>query len=208
MSEMREEQINRMVSEGKISPEEGTRLLEALARSRSGEAELEIARKAGKKPVGRRPLYLALIIVSAALLATGLTLGLYFGLRNTESAGKLFVKGEEAFAAGDYDEAIRLYSAGLDKEPGSSPGYNLLGMACRFKYNQTADARYRQKEIRAFEKSIELDPGNYMPLVNLGATLFYQDQKDEAAPYFRKALELYPGNPERAAIEEMIKQAE
>lgn len=208
MSELREEQIKRMISDGKVSPEEGQRLLDALTKSRSGEAEIEIARQAGKKATNRRRLYLLIGIIAVAVLAAGLTLGLYFGLGSTESAAELIERGEKAFAAGDYDQAIKLYNDAVEKEPGSSAGYNLLGMAYRFKYNETGDTEYKREETAAFKKSIELGPYNFVPYINLGATLFYQNEKQEAAQYLRKALELYPDNPERATIEEMIKQTE
>jgi len=204
---MRKEQIKRMVSEGKISPQEGERLLEALRRSRSGEADREIARRAGKKTRSRRRLYIALAVIIAVVAATGLSLGLYFAFREVDSAGDLFKKGEKAFAEGDYEKAIECYKGGLEKEPSSSAGYNLLGMAYRFLYNQTGSTKYRQEEVEAFTRAIELVPNNPVPLVNLGATLFYQGEKGEAAGYLQRALEVYPDHPDRAGIEEMIREA-
>lgn len=204
---MREEQIKKMMAEGKITRQEGERLLEALSRSRSGEAEREVARKAGKKTRSRGRLFLALAVIIALLAAAGLILGLYFGLRNEESAGDLFSKGECAFAEGDYEKAIECYKAGLEKEPSSSAGYNLLGMAYRFHYNQTGSTKYRQQEIEAFKKAIELDPNNPVPLVNVGSTLFYLGEKKEAAGYLERALAVYPDHPDRGGIEEMIREA-
>ncbi len=203
---MREEQIRRMVSEGKISPQEGERLLEALKRSRSGEADREIARRAGKKKGGRRRLYIALAVIVSLLVVIGLVL-LLFTLRESETAGDLFKKGEQAFAEGEYEKAIDRYQTGLEKEPSSSTGWNLLGMAYRFLYNQTGSTEYRREEVEAFTKAIELDPNNPVPLVNLGATLFYQGDKKEAAVYLERALEAYPDHPDRVGIEEMIRQA-
>ncbi|MBU1671507.1 MAG: tetratricopeptide repeat protein [Actinobacteria bacterium] len=208
MAELREDQIKRMVSESTISPEEGQRLLDALAKSRSGEAGIEMARQVGKRTRKRRWPLVLLIVVAVAVVATGITLGLYFILESPRSASELMEEGQAAFAAGDYDRAIELYTGATDKEPGSSAAYNLLGMAYRFKYNETADRKYKQEEIDAFEKAIELDPSNFVPYVNLGATLYYQGQLQEAAGYLEKALELYPNNPERAAIEDMIRQSE
>jgi tetratricopeptide (TPR) repeat protein len=208
MSEPREEQIKRMISEGKVSPEEGQRLLEALAKSRSGETGIKAARQVGKKTDSHRRLFLLLLVVAVAALAAGLTLGLYYSLRSTDSAAELMEKGEKAFAVGDYDRAIELYTDATKKEPGSSAAYNLLGMAYRFKYNETADRKYKQEEINAFKKAIDLDPTNYVPYINLGATLFYQNETQQAVLYLNKALELYPDNPERATIEEMIRQSE
>lgn len=204
---MREEQIKQMVSEGKISPQEGERLLEALRRSRSGEADREIARRAGKKDRGSWRTFIVLAVIISLLAATGLSLGLYFAFREVDSAGDLFKKGEQAFAEGEYEKAIEYYKGGLEKEPSSSAGYNLLGMSYRFLYNQTGSTKYRQEELEAFTRAIELDPNNPVPLVNIGATLFYQGEKKEAAGYLQRALEVYPDHPDRANIEEMIREA-
>ncbi|MBU4176075.1 MAG: tetratricopeptide repeat protein [Actinobacteria bacterium] len=204
---MREEQIRRMVSEGRISPREGERLLEALKRSRSGEANRDSARRSGKNRGGGRRIYIALAVIVSLLVTIGLAL-LFFTLRESETAGDLFKKGEQAFAEGEYEKAIDCYQAGLEKEPSSSAGYNLLGMAYRFLYHGTGSSRYRQEEIEAFEKAIELDPNNMMPLVNLGFTLYYQGDKGEAALYLEKALEVYPDHPDRVGIEEMIREAD
>lgn len=203
---MREEQIRRMVAEGRISPREGERLLKALERSRAGEADREIARRASRKRGSRRRGYVALAVIVLLLVVIGLAL-LFSTLRESETAGGLFKKGEQAFAEGEYEKAIDCYRAGLEKEPSSSVGWNLLGMAYRFLYNQTGNTNYGQEEIVAFEKAIDLDPNNMMPLVNLGFTLYYQGDKGKAALYLEKALEVYPDHPDRAEIEEMIRKA-
>jgi len=203
---MREEQIRRMVSEGKISPREGERLLEALKRSRSGEADREIASRAGKKREGGKRVYIFFAVIVLLLVIIGLVL-LFFTLRGNETAADLFKKGEQAFAEGEYEKAIDCYQAGLEKEPSSSAGWNLLGMAYRFLYNETGSTKYMQQEVKAFTEAIELDPDNPVPLVNLGATLFYQGDKKEAAVYLERALKVYPDHPDRVGIEEMIRQA-
>lgn len=208
MTAMREEQIKRMVAEGKISIGEGERLLEALDRSRSGEADRDSARRAGGKNPGLRRTRVLLAVIILLLVAAGVSIGLYFTFRETGSAGDLFKKGELAFAKGEYEKAIDYYRAGLEKEPSSSAGYNLLGMAYRFLYHETGSTKYRQEEINAFENSVELDPDNMMPLVNLGFTLYYQGNKSEAAVYLKKALEVYPDHPDRVEIEKMIREAD
>lgn len=138
----------------------------------------------------------------AALLALSLAAGC------GETASDLFTRGGEAFEQGRYDEAVKLYKEGIEKEPDSSVGYNLLGMAYRFKFNQTGIHRMKQEEIDAFKKAIELDPRNYVALVNLGVTLYYAGQKKDAAAYLQKALEIYPQHPDRARLEQMIKEGQ
>lgn len=136
----------------------------------------------------------------AALLALALTGGC------GESAADLFTKGGEAFEQGNYDEAIRLYEAGIEKQSDSSAGYNLLGMAYRFKFNQTGSHSMKAEEIDAFKKAVELDPRNHVALVNLGVTLYYAGQKKDAAAYLQKALDVYPQHPDRTRLEQMIEE--
>lgn len=200
---LREEQIKRMVEEGKISTEEGRRLMEALERSRSGEARIAMARDVKKKRKSGKLIMIAVLVVTA-VVAAGLALGLYFGLKGEETAGDLFEQGEHAFMEGDYAEAARLYESGLSMDPDSAVVYNLLGMAHRFQYNETGNPEYRQKELEAFRKAVQIQPDNPVQLVNLGATLYYMDQKQEACRYLEKALEVYPEHPDRENIEKLI----
>jgi tetratricopeptide (TPR) repeat protein len=205
VSTLREEEKNRMVAEGKTTHEEGGRLPKALEKSRSGEAGREIARRGRGKKAGRWRPY---AVIAVVLLAAGAAVGLYLGLRGGESAGSLFDKGAEAFEEGRYKEAAGYYKKALEKKPESSVGYNLLGMASRFLYIKTRDAGYRKKEIAAFRKAVELDPRSYAPLINLGATLYEQGSRKEGAAYLEKALEIFPNHPDRAQIEEMVRQAQ
>jgi tetratricopeptide (TPR) repeat protein len=147
-------------------------------------------------------------VIIALILAAGAGFGIYLLMRDTRSASELFREGEKAFKSGNYDRAIELYRKGISKEPGSSVGYNLLGMAYRFKYNEIGDRKFKNEEIRAFEKAILLDPRNHTALINLGVTLFYEGQKKKAAYYLKESLKVYPENPERLAIEDMIRQCE
>ncbi len=156
---------------------------------------------------GRGRLFALVALVVVGLVAAGTAVGLFLALGEEESAAELFERGAEAFEEGRYDDAIDLYKEALEKEPESSVGYNLLGMGYRFLYLQTRNTGYREKEIEAFRKAIELDPRNYAALVNLGATLYDQGDRVEGAQFLQQALEVYPNHPDRAQIEEMIRQA-
>lgn len=148
---------------------------------------------------------MAIILVLA--LAFGLAAGLFLIPRN-RTAEYYFESGEKAFEKGEYSEAVKLYKQGIKLAPDSSVGYNLLGMAYRYGYDQLGSRSLKQEEEDAFRKSVELAPTNAVALVNLGATLFYEGRKSEAVVYLRRALEAQPDHPDRAAIEEMIRQAE
>ena len=91
---------------------------------------------------------------------------------NNEVQSKLN-EGGKLFQKGDYDSAIQKYSEVLEVDPGNPIGYNLLGMAYRFKFNQTDTQEYKDKEIEAFKKAVELDPKYWVAYKNLAASLYY-----------------------------------
>jgi tetratricopeptide (TPR) repeat protein len=121
---------------------------------------------------------------------------------------QLFLEGANCIEQGEYDKGIDLYQRALALAPESAKGYNLLGMAYRFKYNQTAEQGWRDKEIASFQKLLELDPDFAVALVNLGATYYYSGRKQMAVPYFKHALEVYPEHPEAEQIKQMITEGE
>lgn len=125
-----------------------------------------------------------------------------------ENADQNFTEGAKCIEQGQYDKAIELYQRGITLAPKSAMGYNLLGMACRFKFNQSGDQQWREKEVDNFEKAIECN-SDYVPaLVNLGATHYYSGEKEKAVPYFQHALEVYPEHPEAEEIRKMIAEVE
>jgi len=142
---------------------------------------------------------LVLLILGAMLLGCG---------KGGGGAESLFSRGAAQFQDGHYDRAIELYRAGLEKEPESARGQNLLGMAYRMQYNTVRDPVYRTREIEAFRRAVAADSTFWPALINLGATLYYQGEKKEAARHFRRALELNPENPEREELERMIAEGE
>ena len=138
-------------------------------------------------------IFLALIILSCG---------------KDESADQLFNEGAKCIEQGQFDKAIELYQQGIKLEPKSAMGYNLLGMAYRFKFNQTGELQWREKEILSFKKAIEIAPDFAIALVNLGATYYYSWEKAKAAPYFKHALDVYPEHPEAEKIKQMIAEGE
>jgi tetratricopeptide (TPR) repeat protein len=125
---------------------------------------------------------------------------------SAKTAQKYFDQGAERFQDKDYDQAIAAYLKGIQLEPASAVGYNLLGMAYRWKYNAVGASMWKEKEIDAFRKAVAADSTFYPAYINLGASLYYMGSKAEAAPYFERALVLYPENPERPALEKMIRE--
>ena len=124
-----------------------------------------------------------------------------------KSSTAFFEEGEKLFNQQKYDEAIAKYKEGIALSPESAVGYNLLGMAYRFKYNSTRDSSLKEMEIDAFKKAIESDTTYWVAYANLGATYFYAGRKTEAAPLFEKDLMLNPEHHEKEEIRKMIEEA-
>jgi Flp pilus assembly protein TadD len=62
--------------------------------------------------------------------------------------------------------------------------------------------------MAAFQKAVEIDPKNWVAMINLATDYYDEGQKDKAAVLFKKALELNPNHPEKAAIQKMIAAGE
>jgi tetratricopeptide (TPR) repeat protein len=144
------------------------------------------------------PAALALLLVLSACTA----------IKNRKSATDYFDDGASLVQRGKCGEGIQEYKKGLRREPRSAVGYNYLGIAYRCKYEKLRSLKWREEEIQAFKKAIELDPHFYLPYINLGTTYYNMGNGKEATVYFRKGLELYPDHPSREFIEEMIQEGE
>jgi tetratricopeptide (TPR) repeat protein len=125
-----------------------------------------------------------------------------------ESAEQYLQQGVKHFDQRNYDAAIASYQKALKLEPRSAAAYNLLGMAYRFKGNQSGQPGLREKEIAAFQQAVELDPRFWVAMINLGATYYAMGDKAKAAPWFKKALAINPGHPEKAQLEKIIAESE
>jgi cytochrome c-type biogenesis protein CcmH/NrfG len=125
-----------------------------------------------------------------------------------ESAEKYMQEGFVHFQQHNFDAAIASYEKAIKLEPRAAAAYNMMGMAYRFKYNKMGVPEFRQKEMGAFQKAVEIDPKNWVAMINLATDYYGEGQKAKAAPLFKKALELNPNHPEKAAIEEMIAEGE
>ena len=141
------------------------------------------------------------LILITMLLATLLGCG-------GDSAEKYMQEGLANFQQQKYDEAIANYEKAIKLQPRASAAYNMIGMAYRFKYNKLRVPEFRQKEIAAFQKAVEIDPKNWVAMINLATDYYADGQKDKAVPLFKKALELNPNHPEKAQIQKLIEENE
>jgi tetratricopeptide (TPR) repeat protein len=134
-----------------------------------------------------------LVVVCVGLVACG-----------RPSAERHFARGDAHFQAEEYDRAVEEYKAGLAQNPASAPAWNRLGMTYRLLYNESRTSNWKKLELEAFEHAVASDSTYWPALVNLGATLYYLGQKEEAAGYIRKSLALHPENPDRPALEALL----
>lgn len=130
------------------------------------------------------------------------------GCSDGKSTGSatLLDEGIMLFQQGKYGKAADKYREAIQKDPGDHVAYNLLGMAYRFQFNRLGAQKYKDKEIEAFRKSIELEPDYWAAYKNLAASLYYQGRKKEAVPYLEKALQLQPDDPEKELLLQWIEE--
>jgi tetratricopeptide (TPR) repeat protein len=141
-------------------------------------------------------LFLPLLLLAALLGCGG------------ESAEQYMQAGFVDFQQHKYDEAIANYEKAIKLQPRAAAAYNMIGMAYRFKYNKLGVPEFREKEIAAFQKAVEIDPKNWVAMINLATDYYAAGQKAKAAPLFKKALELHPDHPEKLTIQKMIAEGE
>ncbi len=125
-----------------------------------------------------------------------------------DSADRYMQEGFVNFQQQKYDEAIASYEKAVKLQPRAAAAYNMIGMAYRFKYNRLGVPEFHQKEMAAFQKAVEIDPKNWVAMINLATDYSTDGQQAKAAPLFKKALELNPNHPEKAEIQKMIAAGE
>ena len=143
-------------------------------------------------------------VARARAVLVGLVLGMFVGGCGGNRADSHFAAGDRHFQAEEYEVAAREYRAGLALEPARAEAWNRLGMACRLQFNTSRRSMWKDQEIAAFRRAVKADSTYWAAYVNLGASLYYLGQPREAAPYLRRGLELYPENPDRAALEALL----
>ena len=125
-----------------------------------------------------------------------------------DNADKYIQEGFVSFQQQKYDEAIASYEKAIKAEPRAAAAYNMIGMAYRFKFNKLGAPEFRQKEMAAFQKAVEIDPKNWVAMINLATDHYADGEKGKAAALFKKAMELNPNHPEKAEILKMIAAGE
>lgn len=115
-------------------------------------------------------------------------------------------QGVMQFKQGNYPQAIATYQKALEEDPDNALVYNLLGMAYRFRFNQSGAQEFKEAEIDAFKKAVELDTKFVVAYKNLIASLYYQNRKKETIPFIKKVLELNPNHPDKPFLNNLLQE--
>jgi len=106
---------------------------------------------------------------------------------NTMTAAELEAQGDNLRMQRDFQEAIRYYKAGIQKDPKNSQLYNKMGVAeLRLNHNPAAAVD--------FQKAVKLDDKNTHALNNLGVIYFADKNYGKAVKYYKKALAINESN--------------
>ncbi|HTR67478.1 MAG TPA: tetratricopeptide repeat protein [Terriglobales bacterium] len=97
-----------------------------------------------------------------------------------ETAAQYFQKGYERQQAGEYREAIELYTRSIETFP-TAEAYTFRGWAYSFLHDY-------ERAIAECLKAIKVDPEFGNPYNDIGAYLIEQGQWVEAVPWFKKAM--------------------
>ena len=115
--------------------------------------------------------------------------------QNAQQAAALFDEGQTAHQAGQLEEAAKLYSAALQKDPSLWQAEYQRG-AAYFSLNRLPEAqasiRHVLEQLAEFPDSSELPAVKARAQVTLGEILLAQNNTVEAEPAFKRALELQP----------------
>ena len=152
---------------------------------------------------------IAVQVTKWIILAMAAGLAFFWGCRgNGKDAAAIMQKGVESFQAGHYAAAESAYRRVIALEPENAAAYNLLGMACRFRYNKSGDPVMRRRETEAFRRAVALNPRFLAAVKNLAATLYRDGDMEGAAGMARRALEINPDDPEKEVLTAWVLQAQ
>lgn len=102
-----------------------------------------------------------------------------------KEAMKYFLKAEEYFGQGKYEQAIEEYKKAINADPEFSTAYLYLGDTY-YKLNKYDDA------IQQYSEAIKKDPKNKRPYHYLGDAYLAKNNVEKAIENYQKALEIDP----------------
>lgn len=103
-----------------------------------------------------------------------------------ENGPALFIQGYIFLQAEKYGLAYHIFKRCVDLAPGKSEIYSNMGLACQHQYAN------REKALNYFHKALELDPGNYKAMANIGMCYMEMGHPKKAINWCNKALQINP----------------
>jgi tetratricopeptide (TPR) repeat protein len=140
-------------------------------------------------------------LVAVWVLCAGCSSGAKSSEPAPDSAAGLLEQAQKAYQAGLFDQAITLCQQSLGKDPKHTKAYLLLGVSHRLAHERASDQGHQTKEIEAFAKAVELDPGSLTARVNLASSLLRQGDRERANAHLEKAAAMAP---DRAWAKDLI----
>jgi LemA protein len=150
------EDIRRLIGEGKVSDEDGARLLEAFetVESRDRLVREELARVRSARRSAR--LWVALSVGACLLVFGGLIVSVVSHSGSKPVATTQLSEEMRSLIGQDLDGMIATLTDKL-RQPGSAADYRLLGMAYEQRYQQSKSASDRQGAAEAFARAERLE---------------------------------------------------
>ena len=110
-------------------------------------------------------------------------------ISDKEEAKDLYDQGMESYRAQKFDQAIVHFKKATKKDRKFAWAWDMLGISYRKKEEF-------KKAIKAYDKSIALDPEGRMPLMNRPIANLMLENYDEAIRDYKRFIKIYPDDPE------------
>ena len=134
-------------------------------------------------------------LLAAASLPACLSMGLQSRQSQQQEENQIGLhqrSAQEAEARGDFNTAVREYSALVKELPGNAELESNLGIALYFQHGSTANL---DRAAAAFQRALKLKPHLYSPHLFLGIIHFRQSQPDAAATQLEQAIAINDSDP-------------
>ena len=109
-------------------------------------------------------------------------------------------KGVKAYSSERFEQAVEHFALAVEYDPELLNAQLYLATTYRAQWipgvQTEANAEFSDKAIRTFEKVLEKDPVNINAMANIAGIYGGDDEPDQAKHWYRKRLEVDPGNPE------------
>ena len=145
----------------------------------------------------KRPLkspFVPALLISLGLSMTGCE------MLNQLRARDQLNKGVKAYSSELFEKAVEHFKLSVEYDPQLLNAQLYLATAYRAQWipgvHTEENAGFSEKAIQTFERVLEQDPANINAMANIAGIYGGNDEPDQAKEWYRKRLEVDPGNPE------------